>query len=806
MFQKNFRLLLSLLLLVCLQAAPLAPVARAANTAAITFTTPVATSFSTYVPANRQSAIVLQGSDAEATALTYAIAAGPSHGALSGLNTSTGAVVYTPVDAYTGADSFTYTVTSGGETSTTGTVTLTVTNQKTRIIDTLTNASGAARSGKVTFILTQSVASPAGLIPAGASVSATVNSAGTFDVSVFPSKSLSPQAYYQVYFSDSATLNRELLGIYEIPFSTSTVSLAPYKVLDTNLAARYTFASAAAVEALTTAVATATLTQLLAGGSLASLTVAGGITAASATISGTVTAASFSGSFSGNGAGLTGIGSGTGGVINTGSTTIGADSDANSVGIIDFQTRATSRLTIENNGAMKGEAIRDATGSINIKQFHAKCDGVTDDSAAFLAAINAAITSGNSKTIRIPASTAPCQITSTVTKAFGATYDLVFQGDGSGSVIRLATGASADAFVFTGGNSITFRDVSFVGTAGVQDVRYGFKFDQALKVSFQDCYFYGLAAAADLILANLSYLYVERSHFYGCAADGSLSYAVINNTNWSGGVFRDNQFFDQGALNTVSYTKGGVGNPLAWIAARTPKTTLREAIVGTSPGTLSTANSQGVFTVVGNHFDEGATYSTYLFPDVATSYIEHFKFTNNRTNVSQASGAGVYVHGTLAAEIEFNWFGYVYLLDIPGVILNGAGEVTLRRNTFGQRVTSVWVLTPSAATTSRLTLIDNEGITGGIFNQPGITVDVTQSGKRMVKTFAAGVSPTAVDLTPSFDLEVPNSLSLGGAATWIKGTGAPSGGCSSGSFYSRLDGGVGVPGWYVCENSAWVAK
>jgi hypothetical protein len=52
----------------------------------------------------------------------------------------------------------------------------------------------------------------------------------------------------------------------------------------------------------------------------------------------------------GNGSGLTGIGSGTGGVINTGSTTIGADSDVDSVGIVDIQTRTISRLQILNNG------------------------------------------------------------------------------------------------------------------------------------------------------------------------------------------------------------------------------------------------------------------------------------------------------------------------------------------------------------------------------------------------------------------------------------------------------------------------
>lgn len=65
-------------------------------------------------------------------------------------------------------------------------------------------------------------------------------------------------------------------------------------------------------------------------------------------VSGTVTATAFVG----NGAGLTGIGSGTGGVINTGSTTIGADSDSDGVGIISLQTRGVERFQVGNTGLL----------------------------------------------------------------------------------------------------------------------------------------------------------------------------------------------------------------------------------------------------------------------------------------------------------------------------------------------------------------------------------------------------------------------------------------------------------------------
>lgn len=54
--------------------------------------------------------------------------------------------------------------------------------------------------------------------------------------------------------------------------------------------------------------------------------------------------------FTGDGSALTGIASGTGGVTNTGSTTIGADTDETGGGEIALQTRNLTRVTIANNG------------------------------------------------------------------------------------------------------------------------------------------------------------------------------------------------------------------------------------------------------------------------------------------------------------------------------------------------------------------------------------------------------------------------------------------------------------------------
>lgn len=236
----------------CLAAALLAVMLTIFAVNPVHAATPTATSFSFTASTDGASLIQLQGEDTDGTALSYSIVASPSHGTISGLVASTGFLVYTPTSGYTGADSFTYKVTSGGADSNTATVSLTVTNAKTRIVDTIIDAGGNPRTGKVTFYLTQKVWSPAGLIPKETSVSGVLNESGQFDVTVYPSQALTPKAYYQVWW-ESRSGQREPVGVFDIPAtSASSITLSPYAVTNAQLAAQYTFLSAAAINSLVT--------------------------------------------------------------------------------------------------------------------------------------------------------------------------------------------------------------------------------------------------------------------------------------------------------------------------------------------------------------------------------------------------------------------------------------------------------------------------------------------------------------------------------------------------------------------------
>jgi hypothetical protein len=254
--RRNSLIPISLALVLALLIAPLSVYAAP----------PTATSFSTAVPVNAQSVIQLQGNDPDGTSLTFATTSSPSHGALSNLNTATGAVVYTPTAGYTGSDSFTYTVASGGDTSSAATVTLTVTAAKTRIIDTMTNPDGSPRQGKVSFVLTQTASSPSGLIPAKASVTCLLTLAGQCDVSLYPSRTVNPVQWYQVYYFDTNG-NSQLLGLLDVPASTTAITFGGHWITDMNLVAQRAFASKAEVDALTQAVAAATISAQLLGAS-----------------------------------------------------------------------------------------------------------------------------------------------------------------------------------------------------------------------------------------------------------------------------------------------------------------------------------------------------------------------------------------------------------------------------------------------------------------------------------------------------------------------------------------------------------
>ncbi len=224
-----------------------------------------ATNFATTVSTVAGSAIQLQGSVTGDNVLSFGIAGSgcggctaPTHGTITGFSADTGALVYQPANGYTGADTFTFvaiSTPSGGGSATPSsqaTVTITVSNAKTTITDHLRRGDGTPYSGIVTFVLTKTVVAPDGIAPMGPSVGATLDVNGLFTIQVYPSDQLSPQMYYQVWVKPPLSIRDILIGVYNIPASSTAITLGPYKVTDTNGGGRFTFVSAASFNAFWT--------------------------------------------------------------------------------------------------------------------------------------------------------------------------------------------------------------------------------------------------------------------------------------------------------------------------------------------------------------------------------------------------------------------------------------------------------------------------------------------------------------------------------------------------------------------------
>jgi VCBS repeat-containing protein len=89
---------------------------------------PVANSDTATTPEDIAASGTLAGSDADGDTLTFAIATGPSHGALTSFNAATGAYTYTPNANYHGTDSFTFTANDGAVDSAEATIEITITS------------------------------------------------------------------------------------------------------------------------------------------------------------------------------------------------------------------------------------------------------------------------------------------------------------------------------------------------------------------------------------------------------------------------------------------------------------------------------------------------------------------------------------------------------------------------------------------------------------------------------------------------------------------------------------------------------
>jgi uncharacterized repeat protein (TIGR01451 family) len=106
-------------------------------------------------------AIVLTGSDGDNDPLTFVIVTAPANGVISGFNTNTGALTYSPNGSDSGADSFTFQVNDGFASSGLATVNVTVT-AAADVATTVTGPTGVFANTSFSYTVTVTNLGPSG--------------------------------------------------------------------------------------------------------------------------------------------------------------------------------------------------------------------------------------------------------------------------------------------------------------------------------------------------------------------------------------------------------------------------------------------------------------------------------------------------------------------------------------------------------------------------------------------------------------------------------------------------------------------
>ena len=124
-----------------------------ANSSVITVTvtnqSPIAFPQTLSTTENTALPITLTGSDPVSRPLTFIIVGTPGGGTLTGLNTNTGAVIYTPTNNFTGTDTFVFRVNNGVNNSSNATITISVTPTADLLVQQSGPASGVAGNNLV---------------------------------------------------------------------------------------------------------------------------------------------------------------------------------------------------------------------------------------------------------------------------------------------------------------------------------------------------------------------------------------------------------------------------------------------------------------------------------------------------------------------------------------------------------------------------------------------------------------------------------------------------------------------------------
>jgi len=253
-------------------------------------------------------------------------------------------------------------------------------------------------------------------------------------------------------------------------------------------------------------------------------------------------------------------------------------------------------------GATKPETTA-ATQALNVRDFGAVGDGVTNDGPAFQAAFDALAAAGGG-TLFVPEG--KYAIVSTVSKNFAglassitikgvesltpvsppsATGNELAEGLDLLTEIYPRTGKTADAFRISGLQTLLVKDIAFVGTEGVDtDAANTLYLSDIGKAQIKHSEFAALASifGGSMVSAERSDLEISQCKFLGSTATSGAYAPVVQNVEWYGITVTDTVFLDYG-LRAI-FSKTGLAAPISWVnignaAAVTNNSPRREVVI-----------------------------------------------------------------------------------------------------------------------------------------------------------------------------------------------------------------------------------
>ncbi len=344
------------------------------------------------------------------------------------------------------------------------------------------------------------------------------------------------------------------------------------------------------------------------------------------------------------------------------------------------RSNVTSHLSWTTNASV--------TNLVNLMDFGAVGDGVTDDGPALQAALDAIAAAGGG-TLVVPAGR--YAIITPISKDFtDLAQSVTIQGVESstpvppptsgGNILTRGLDLTSEFYPRTGSQQIALRikglesflikDIAFVGTPNVNtDALISLAIEEVEQATVKHCEFYGLstlAAGGAIVSALWSHMTIEESVFLGCTATSGHYTSVVQNLYWKGITVVDAVFADYGQRPEL-FGKMSLAAPFSWISienavAADHKSPRREAVI--SRVFLDEGALQGV----------ASRPNGYLRPSAP---IDLLYVSDLFVNVSNLGTSGHYLEDLRGALIEKSHYGWshnadsaINLIRVNNAILN----------------------------------------------------------------------------------------------------------------------------------------